>query len=66
MRFEEALRSIRQGKKVRCGGCKCWMQLVERNPLTIGNPAPFIADANGDLVEVESYQLLSQDWVIVE
>ena len=59
MKFEEALKAIREGKRVRLP-CECYFVLDECKD------NDNIIDANGNKMKFGSESLLSEDWEVVE
>jgi hypothetical protein len=60
MKFEEALKAMREGKQVRIGNCKCGY-IVDEHP-----GYSLIIDSAGDSVKFDSHAIMADDWEIVE
>ena len=60
MKFEEALAEMRNGKSIRLGQCTCGYS-INKYP----NYSAILNDA-GDIVKLNSCDIMSDDWEIIE
>jgi len=56
MKFEEALASLREGKKIRIGECRCFFRLNGK----------FIVNYLDEIARIDQHEVLLEDWEIVE
>lgn len=59
MKFEDALKALKEGKRVRNGACRCGYVLDVMPDYTL------IIDNDGEEAKLTSYEIMSTRWEVV-
>ena len=60
MKFEDALKALREGKKIRFGHCRCYYTLYTESYCNT------VINDSGDEVKFDPVEMLQDDWEIIE